>query len=89
MRLIKYITLFTLVFTVCFLQAGPGNGARLSEGNEITSSPQKTRESDRSLNNNGNGRRPAPPASNTDNTTVIVKPQSGNRVLPPGAGVQS
>ena len=81
MRLIKYTILFTLVFTVCFLQAGTGNGAKLSEGNEITSTPQKTRESAQPLNNNGSRRQPKAPASEKDNTTVIVKPQSGARQI--------
>ncbi len=46
MRLKNHFTLLAFIFTVCFLLAGNGYSARLSEGNEIGSSPQKTKNSE-------------------------------------------
>ena len=46
MRLKNYFILFALIFTLCFLQAGKGYSARLSDGNGKVTSPQKTKVSD-------------------------------------------
>lgn len=76
MRLRNYSILIALIFTVCFLQAGTGSGARLSEGNEITSSPQKAAESGPASRNNKTGRPPVTSARNEGGMTA--QPQSGS-----------
>jgi general secretion pathway protein D len=49
MRLKNYFILLALIFTVSFLLTGKGYSARLSEGNEITSPPQKTDNPDNNM----------------------------------------
>ena len=51
MRLKTYFILLAFIIPVCFLQAENGHSARLSEGNKIASSPQKTEEPDQSSTN--------------------------------------
>ena len=46
MRLKNYLILLVLILTVCFLQAGVGYSARLSEGNEIASPQPKTKKAE-------------------------------------------
>ncbi len=77
MRLRNYSIIFTLIFTLCFLQAGSADSARLSGGNEITSSPQKEKVSGRPSVDNENRRQSARPVSSAKNTGAA--PRSGTR----------
>ncbi len=75
MGLRKYLLITVLIFMAYFLQAETGNSARLSEGNEITSSPQKTRESELPPDNNENRRQLTASESAGDAATVKPAPE--------------
>ncbi len=60
MRLKNNLTILAFILTVCFLLAGNGYSARLSEGNEVASQSQKTKNPDQSTRS-----RKAPPQTST------------------------